>query len=159
MPKIYFEEKGPSLVKLRGMTKTEFAARMGVRKQNVNALFKSKNLLTIRRAAEVLCVPFEMLTGYVTEPGPENFAPLVAETDLRHSGAAADQGHSGAVAGQGHPEADATPSRQVVDAALSSAVHRLVKVVRGLTDRGLLSRDRAVTILDGGYTVSVGRDA
>ena len=74
MPKIYFEEKGPSLLKLRGMTKTEFAGRMGIRKQNVNILFKSKNLTTIRRAAEVLNVPFELLVGYVTEPWPEDLA-------------------------------------------------------------------------------------
>ena len=66
--KIYFEEKGEALLKTIGMTKTEFAKKMGIKKQNVKILFKSKNLQTIRRAAEVMGVPFELLIGYTTEP-------------------------------------------------------------------------------------------
>ena len=50
------------------MTKAEFARRMGIRKQNVKALFKSKNLETIYKAAGVMGVPFEMLIGYIEEP-------------------------------------------------------------------------------------------
>ena len=50
------------------MTKAEFARKMGIRKQNVKALFKSKNLETIYKAAGVMGVPFEMLIGYIEEP-------------------------------------------------------------------------------------------
>ena len=50
------------------MSKSEFARRMGIRKQNVKALFKTKNLGTIYKASEVLGVPFEMLVGYIEEP-------------------------------------------------------------------------------------------
>ena len=50
------------------MSKSEFARRMGIRKQNVKVLFKSKNLETIYKAAGIMGVPFEMLVGYVEEP-------------------------------------------------------------------------------------------
>ena len=70
MAKIYFEEKGEILLKRIGMKKTEFARRMGIRKQNVKALFKSKNLETIFKASQVLGVPFELLVGYTSEPEP-----------------------------------------------------------------------------------------
>ena len=68
MNQIYFEAKGEALLERLGMRKSEFARRMGIRKQNVKALFKTKNLETINRAAEVMGVPFEMLVGYVEEP-------------------------------------------------------------------------------------------
>ena len=68
MEQIYFEAKGEALLAQIGMTKSEFARRMGIRKQNVKVLFKSKNLGTIYKAATVLGVPFEMLVGYVEEP-------------------------------------------------------------------------------------------
>ena len=68
MNQIYFEAKGEALLERIGMTKAEFARRMGIRKQNVKALFKSKNLETIYKAAGVMGVPFEMLVGYIEEP-------------------------------------------------------------------------------------------
>lgn len=68
MNQIYFEAKGEVLLERIGMSKSEFARRMGIRKQNVKALFKSKNLETIYKAAGVMGVPFEMLVGYVDEP-------------------------------------------------------------------------------------------
>lgn len=43
MAGIFFEENGVDLLKKVGMTKTEYARRMGIRKQNVNSLFKTKN--------------------------------------------------------------------------------------------------------------------
>lgn len=67
MKGIYFQEKGMGLLKLRGMTKSEFARRMGIQRQNVNVLFQTNNLETIARAAEVLDVPFALLVGYVDE--------------------------------------------------------------------------------------------
>ena len=78
MNQLYFEAKGESLLEQIGMSKSEFARRMGIRKQNVKALFKSKNLKTIYKAANVMNVPFVMLVGYVEEPDLEMipFAPL-----------------------------------------------------------------------------------
>ena len=68
MNQIYFEAKREELLKRIGMTKSEFARQMGIRKQNVKALFKTKNLETIYKAAGVMGVPFELLVGYVEEP-------------------------------------------------------------------------------------------
>ena len=68
MKQIYFEANGEKLLSRIGMTKSEFARQMGIRKQNVKALFRTKNLETIYKAATVIGVPFEMLVGYVEEP-------------------------------------------------------------------------------------------
>ena len=68
MKGIYFEEKGLALLVQRGITKSEFARRMGIQRQNVNTLFKTNNLETIARVAEVLEVPFTLLVSYVDEP-------------------------------------------------------------------------------------------
>jgi transcriptional regulator with XRE-family HTH domain len=68
MKGIYFEEKGLALLMQRGITKSEFARRMGIQRQNVNVLFKTNNLEIIARAAEVLDVPLALLVGYVDEP-------------------------------------------------------------------------------------------
>ena len=67
MKGIYFEEKGLALLKERGMTKAEFARRMGIQRQNVNVLFKTNNLEIIARASKVLDVPLALLVGYVEE--------------------------------------------------------------------------------------------
>ena len=76
MNQIYFEAKGEELLERIGMTKAEFARRMGIRKQNVKALFKSKNLETIYKAAGVIGVPFEVLIGYMEEPNLDE-VPIV----------------------------------------------------------------------------------
>jgi len=68
MNRIYFEEKGEELLRRIGMTKSEFAMRMGIHRQNVGVLFKTKNLETIYKAAHVLGVPLGQLVGYVEEP-------------------------------------------------------------------------------------------
>ena len=68
MKGIYFEEKGVSLLEHLGMTKSEFARRMGIQRQNVNVLFKTNNLEIIARAAEVLEMPLALLVSYVDEP-------------------------------------------------------------------------------------------
>lgn len=64
--KLFFEEKGSELLKNIGMTKAEFARRMGIHKQNVNLLFKTKNIVVLRKAAEVLGVSFELLVSRAT---------------------------------------------------------------------------------------------
>ena len=65
--KLFFEEKGAELLENIGMTKAEFARRMGIHKQNVNLLFKTKNIVVLRKAAEVLGVSFELLVSH-TQP-------------------------------------------------------------------------------------------
>ena len=67
MKGIYFEEKGLSLLPLRGISKAEFARRMGIQRQNVNVLVRTNNLEIIARAAQVLDVPLALLVGYVEE--------------------------------------------------------------------------------------------
>ena len=67
MKGIYFEEKGIELLGKLGMSKAEFARRMGIQRQNVNVLFKTNNLEIIARAADVLNVPLALLVGYVEE--------------------------------------------------------------------------------------------
>lgn len=81
MNQIYFEAKGEALLGLIGLTKSEFARQMGIRKQNVKTLFKSKNLETIHKAAEVMGVPFEMLVGYVEEPDLDSIPVVPIQND------------------------------------------------------------------------------
>ena len=70
MNQIYFEAKGEELLERIGLTKSEFARRMGIHRQNVGTLFKTKNLKTIYKAAHVLGVPLGLLVGYVEERDP-----------------------------------------------------------------------------------------
>lgn len=79
MKGIYFEEKGLQLLGNLGITKAEFARKMGIQRQNVNALFKSNNLEIIARAADVLDVPLALLVGYVEEPNLSEATALVAQ--------------------------------------------------------------------------------
>ena len=83
MNQINFEANGEELLSRIGMTKSEFARQMGIRKQNVKALFRTKNLETIYKAAMVMGVPFEMLVGYVEEPDLREMpvAPIVEDSD------------------------------------------------------------------------------
>ena len=81
MDRIYFEAQGEALLERIGMTKAAFARRMGIRKQNVKALFKSKNIETIYKAAGVMGVPFGMLVGYMEEPDLREI-PIVPFEDV-----------------------------------------------------------------------------
>lgn len=68
MNEIYFEAKGEQLLERIGMPKAEFARKMGIHRQNVKALFKSKDLRVIQKAADVMGVPWLLLVGYAEEP-------------------------------------------------------------------------------------------
>lgn len=68
MDALIFETRGEKILEELGIAKVEFARQMGVQRQNVKSLFKSKNIEVIRRAAEVMRVPWEMLAGYANEP-------------------------------------------------------------------------------------------
>ena len=69
--KTYFEVHGDDILRSKGVSKTAFAEMMGIKKQNVNALFQTKNILTLRKVARILDVPFEMLISYADEPSIE----------------------------------------------------------------------------------------
>lgn len=69
--KLYFEVHGDDILRSKGISKTDFAEMMGIKKQNVNALFQTKNILTLRKAAKVLDVPFELLISSADEPDIE----------------------------------------------------------------------------------------
>ena len=60
-----FEKDGKNIIKNAGMTLTDFATKMGIKKQNVNALFKTQNITTLRKVANILSVPFEMISAEV----------------------------------------------------------------------------------------------
>lgn len=64
MNTIFFEEKGEGLLEKIGMPKAEFARRMGIHRQNVKSLFRSKDLRVIQKAADVMGVPWVFLVGY-----------------------------------------------------------------------------------------------
>ena len=85
MKGIYWEEKGVELLKQCGLTKSEFARRMGILRQNVNVLFKTNNLEIIARAAEVLDVPLALVVGYVDDPDIDELPTPV--TDDKKCGA------------------------------------------------------------------------
>lgn len=61
--RLYFEIHGEEMLRIKGLSKTEFAERMGVKKQNVNALFQTKNIITLKKAADVLEMPLELLVS------------------------------------------------------------------------------------------------
>ena len=67
MKGIYFTEKGRELLEKIGITKSEFARRMGIQRQNVNALFKTNNIEIISKVADVLQVPMALLVSYSEE--------------------------------------------------------------------------------------------
>lgn len=77
MNRIYFEAKGEELLGRIGMTKSEFARRMGIHRQNVGTLFKTKNLETLYKAAHVLGVPLGLLVGYVEEQDLSGISPVL----------------------------------------------------------------------------------
>ena len=68
MNRIYFEAKGEALLEKIGMSKSEFARRMGIRKQNVKALFKSKNLDTMEAAGENMIAGIESVSETSVNP-------------------------------------------------------------------------------------------
>ncbi len=77
--KLYFEEHGEELLKSVGISKAEFARKIGICKQNVNSIFATKNVIVLRKVAQVLDVPFELLISYHKKP---NYEGCVLYSDL-----------------------------------------------------------------------------
>ena len=81
MKQIYFETNGEELLEKIGMNKSEFARRMGIQRQNVRALFKTRNIDSIYKASHVLGVPFELLIGFAEEPDLSELIPSSYKED------------------------------------------------------------------------------
>ena len=81
--KLYFEEHGEELLKSIGISKAEFARRIGIHKQNVNSIFTTKSVIMLRKVAQALDVPFELLISYSEEPDYEDcvfYSDLILNT-------------------------------------------------------------------------------
>lgn len=57
----YFETHAADLLREKRLTKAAFAEKMGVKAQNVNKVFETKNVNTLMRAAQVLGVSLDYL--------------------------------------------------------------------------------------------------
>ena len=58
----YFEEYGEQMLIDSGMTKTQFCNKVGITSvSNLPKLFKTKNVVTLRKVSDVLDVPLEVL--------------------------------------------------------------------------------------------------
>lgn len=80
MNQTIFEARGEELIALAGMTKAEFARKMGIQRQNVKSLFHSPKLETVYKVSKVLELPIGYLIGYVNhidyDEEPFSFAIL-----------------------------------------------------------------------------------
>ena len=83
MNKTVFEAHGEELIARAGMTKAEFARRMGIQRQNVKSLFHSPKLETVQKAARVLNMPIVYLIGYVNpiDLDDEQFSSIECKQD------------------------------------------------------------------------------
>ena len=57
----YLETHAADLLREKRLTKAAFAEKMGVKAQNVNKVFETKNVNTLMRAAQVLGVSLDYL--------------------------------------------------------------------------------------------------
>lgn len=85
MNQTVFEAHGEELIACAGMTKAEFARRMGIQRQNVKSLFRSPKLETVYKVAQVLNLPVGYLIGYVNpiDYDEEPFSSMMREQNLR----------------------------------------------------------------------------
>lgn len=73
MEVVISRDKVETLLKEKGMTKAEFALRMGIKRQNVDVLLdsKKKDINTVIRIAESLGIPFEEFIGLKQDDRPQ----------------------------------------------------------------------------------------
>ncbi len=71
--KTYFEEHHLELLAEARLNKAQFAARMGVARQNIQKIFETKSIITLQKAAEVLGVPLEILLSGKTKSSINGF--------------------------------------------------------------------------------------
>ena len=74
LEKTYFETHAAEMLKEKLLTKTAFAEKMGVKAQNVNKVFETKNVCTLKKVAQVLDVSLDyLINGSNTE---DNETPI-----------------------------------------------------------------------------------
>jgi transcriptional regulator with XRE-family HTH domain len=89
------KERVLGFLKEKGMSKVEFANRMGILRQNLDALLESKkkDINVVIKMAEVLDIPFEEFAGMVerSKPQPEGiikykdeYWEIKSKEDLEH---------------------------------------------------------------------------
>lgn len=61
LEKTYLEEYGEDMLAAAGLSKVQFAEKVGIAPQNVKKLFATKNITTLAKVAEVLNVPLQIL--------------------------------------------------------------------------------------------------
>lgn len=61
LEKTYLEEHGDDLLVAAGLSKVQFAEKVGIVPQNVKKLFATKNISTLAKVAEILNVPLQTL--------------------------------------------------------------------------------------------------
>lgn len=61
LEKTYLEECGEEMLATAGLSKVQFAEKVGIAPQNVKKLFATKNIATLAKVAEVLNVPLQIL--------------------------------------------------------------------------------------------------
>lgn len=61
LEKTYLEEHGDEMLVAAGLSKVQFATKLGIAPQNVKKLFASKNIITLTEVAAVLNVPLQIL--------------------------------------------------------------------------------------------------
>lgn len=85
MNQTVFEAHGEELIARAGMTKVEFARRMGIRRQNVKSLFRSPKLETVYKASQVLNMPIVYLIGHVSpiDNDEDAFFNMICEQNLQ----------------------------------------------------------------------------
>lgn len=85
MNQTVFEAHGEELIARAGMTKVEFARRMGIRRQNVKSLFRSPKLETVYKVSQVLNMPIAYLIGHVSpiDNDEDAFFNMICEQNLQ----------------------------------------------------------------------------
>ena len=67
LEKTYLEEHGEQMLVEAGMSKVQFAEKVGIVAQNVKKLFATKNITTLAKVAEVLNISLQVLIYGHTE--------------------------------------------------------------------------------------------
>lgn len=61
LEKTYLEKHGDDLLVAAGLSKVQFAEKVGIVPQNVKKLFATKNISTLAKVADILNVPLQIL--------------------------------------------------------------------------------------------------
>lgn len=67
LEKTYLEKHGEQMLAEAGLSKVQFAEKVGIAAQNVKKLFATKNITTLAKVAEVLNVSLQVLIYGHTE--------------------------------------------------------------------------------------------